>query len=130
MTPSLFSLSHLSQFSANGQVYRAFNHLIAASMGRLLLIPIHLVAGRCDTVIDGCPVPWEEVHAVLDYPVNLLTDPREIEIAFDALAASGIFSVLHLHKWEADHISPMVNGEEKVIRLTHVSGIRYAVVVA
>lgn len=31
---------------------------------------------------------------------------------------------------EFDHITPMVHGEEKVLRLVHPSGIRYAVCVA
>ncbi|HQS59941.1 MAG: hypothetical protein B7Y56_03295 [Gallionellales bacterium 35-53-114] len=135
MTPPFVPIERLRHFSADGQVYRAFNHLIAASMGRLLLVPLHLVSGPWHlstgkpAVIHGCPVPWEEVHAVLDYPVNLLVDGLEIEIAFSHLFDLNIFwPVTYVHEWTADHISPMVKGEEKVIRLVHQSGLRYAVV--
>ena len=135
MTEPFFPIESLRCFSADRQVYRAFDHLIAASMGRLLLVPLHLVSGPWHlstgkpAVIDGCPVPWEEVHAVLDYPVNLLLDALGMEIAFSYLFDLNIFCpVTYLHEWEADHISPMVNGEEKVIRLVHASGLRYAVV--
>lgn len=137
MTSPLFHIETLSAFSADGQLYRAFDHLIAARTGTLLLVPFHLVVGRCDEVLDGCPVPWEEVFAVLEYPVNLLTDLLEIEIAYSVLTGPKFFPVLrelfpvvYAHEWEMDHITPMVNGTEKVFRFVHSCGMRYAVVMS
>lgn len=65
--PNAFYLhiSTLAPFSADGRIYRAFGHLIAARNGTVLLAPIHAVQGRLTEVVDGCPVPWEEVDAVL-----------------------------------------------------------------
>lgn len=59
-------ISALAPFSADGTIYRAFDHLIASRMGTVLLAPIHAVQGDLTQVVDGCPVPWEEVGAVLD----------------------------------------------------------------
>lgn len=135
MTPPLFRIDLLRTFSADGNIYRAFGHLVSSRMGTLLLVPFHLVIGRCDDVVDGCPVPWEEVFAVLEYPVNLLTDLLEIEIAYSVLTdpkffpvLSELFPVVYAHEWEMDHITPMVNGTEKVFRFVHSCGVRYAVV--
>lgn len=130
MTQPFFPIERLRMFSADGQVYRAFNHLIAARMGTLLLVPQLLVVGRLIDVVDGCPVPWEEVHAVLEYPVTSPVAHADATLAefnhqqrFDAfcLGLSPAECVL-------DHIAPLVNGTEKVLRLTHPCGVRYAVV--
>ena len=126
MTAHFFPIERLRLFSANGQVYRAFHHLLAARMGSLLLVPLHLVLGRCDAVIDGCPVPWEEVHAVLDYPaVNPLTNPAKWDID-DHVAQFGYLGIAPA-ECVLDYITPMVGGEEKVLRLVHPCGVRYAV---
>ena len=130
MNEPFFPIERLRLFSADGQVYRAFNHLVAARMGTLLMVPMNLVAGRCNEVIDGCPVPWEEVHAVLEYPAVRLSI-QEAHVAYwnfnyhvQQLKHLGIDPA----ECEMDHITPMVNGEEKVLRLVHPSGVRYAVV--
>jgi len=115
MTNLFFPIERLRLFSANGQVYRAFHHLLAARMGSLLMVPLHLVLGRCDAVIDGCPVPWEEVHAVLDYPaVNPLTNPAKWDID-DHVAQFGYLGIAPA-ECVLDYITPMVGGEEKVLR--------------
>lgn len=132
MTAKFFPLERLRLFSADGLVYRAFEHLIAARMDTLLLVPVHLVTGPWHlpsgrpAVVDGCPVPWEEVHAVLKYPVtHPLTQPAkwnvDIELKYLGIDASAC---------ELDAIAPMVNGEEKVLRMVHPCGVRYAVVMS
>lgn len=127
MNEPIFNIDTLRQFSADGRVYRAFHHLIAARMGALLLVPLHLVQGRCAEVVDGCPVPWEEVCAVLDYPaVNPLTNPAKWNIGDHAQLFAG-FGV-DLAVCVLDYIAPMVNGEAKVLRLVHPCGVRFAVV--
>lgn len=135
MTAQFFPLERLRLFSADGQVYRAFDHLIASRMGTLLLVPVHLVTGPwhlesgSPAVVDGCPVPWEEVHAVLKYPVtHPLTQPAKwnVDDYIEQLEYLGIDT----SACELDAIAPMVNGEAKVLRLVHPCGVRYAVVMS
>lgn len=128
MTEPFFPIERLRLFSADGQVYRAFNHLIAARMGTLLLVPIHLVTGRFEEVVDGCPVPWEEVHAVLEYPASNRIDPFLSHAWNDELQQVEYLGIAAM-ECEMDYITPMVKGEEKVLRLVHPTGLRYAVVV-
>lgn len=131
MNVPLFHIDLVRIFSADRQVYRAFGHIVAASAGSLLLIPQHMVDGHgiCE-VIDKCPVPPEEVYAVLEYPagdaVITLSESDESHEAVQLLQCLGIDP----NACRLDHISPMVNGEEKVLRLVHPDGIRYAVVMA
>jgi hypothetical protein len=135
LTAPLFPIDRLRLFSADGQVYRAFDHLIAARMGTLLLVPLHLVTGPFHlpsgkpALVDGCPVPWEEVHAVLKYPATSPIAPADATLAefnyLQRFAALGLSPAA----CEMDHIAPMVNGEEKVLRLVHPCGVRYAVAV-
>ena len=125
MTPSIH-ISLLPSFSTDGQVYRAFGHLVVSRMGTLLLVPLHLVSGRCDEVVDGCPVNWEEVFAVLEYPAtHPLTRPDEWRGTSNPLremSRLGIDPSLCV----LDHIAPMANGRETVLRLVHPCGVRYA----
>jgi hypothetical protein len=125
MSDLFFPIERVSLFAADGQVYRAFDHLIAARMGTLLLVPMHLVTGRCDAVIDGCQVPWEEVHAVLEYPSGNAAAWQGIDDHVQQLEYLGIDPA----ECEMDLIAAMVNGKEKVLRLVHPSGMRYAVVI-
>jgi hypothetical protein len=115
-------------FGADGKAYFAFHHLLAAQMGALLLVPVSLAMGSLVQVVHGCPVPWEEVHAVIEYPqVHPLKslgkwgiDSKQVQI-FLQLG-------LDPEECEFDHINPMVNGKDgKVLRLVHPSGVRLAV---
>lgn len=127
MNEPLFYIDNLRQFSADGQVYRGFDHLIAARMGTLLLVPVRLVCGRSDEVLNGTPVPYEEVQAVLEYPVTHRLDQRMSHAWNDELQQIECFG-LKVLDCEIDHIPTMTNGEEKVLRLIHPCGVRYAVV--
>lgn len=124
MTAPFFSVERLKLFATDGQLYRAFDHLIAARMGTLLLVPFHLVVGRCDEVLDGCPVPWEDVFAVLEYPRRHVYTALIQDDLVEQLEHLGI----DVAACERDTITPMVNGPEKVLRLVHPCGVRYAVV--
>jgi hypothetical protein len=129
MTDPFFPIERLRLFATDGQVYRAFDHLIAARMGTLLLVPLHLVTGRCDALVDGCPVPWEELHAVIEYPsVRPLTNPDKWNGTDDHVQQLEYLGI-DPSECVMDFISPLVNGEEKVLRLMHPCGVRYAVVV-
>lgn len=126
-TSQFLHIESMRHFAADGLVYRAFNHLIAARMGALLLVPFHRVQGSFEAVVDGCPVPWEEVYAVLDYPaVHTFTNPARWNIHNHVrqLESFGIDPAA----CELDYIAPMMNGEEKVLRLVHPYGVRFAVV--
>lgn len=129
MNEPFFPIQRLTLFTTHGQIYRAFNHLVAARMGTLLLVPMQLVSGSCETVLDGCPVPWEEVHAVLEYPsrhpANNPTVAGKVNDFVQQIQYLGIDPDI----CEFDYISPMVNGKEKVLRMVHPCGVRYAVAV-
>jgi len=124
MTIPFFPVERLQLFATDGQLYRAFDRLIAARMGTLLLVPFHLVIGRCDEVLDGCPVPWEDVFAVLEYPRQHIYTALIQDDLVDQLKHLGI----DVTACARDTIAPMVNGPEKVLRLVHPCGVRYAVV--
>jgi hypothetical protein len=124
MSQPFVHIDRIRLFSSNGEVYRAFHHLIASRVGTLLLVPLHLVVGRCDVVVDGCPVPWEEAFAVLEYPATHPLGNPEWNDHAQQLQYLGIAP----DSCEMDHIAPMTLGREKVLRLVHPSGVRYAVV--
>lgn len=132
MTTTFFPLERLRLFAAEGAVYRAFHHLIAARMVTLLLVPLHQVTGRVDAVVDGCPVPWEEVHAVLEYPaIHPLSHPHKwASLANRINKFQPLLELVGLDPSDCvmDTITPMVNGEERVLRLVHPCGVRLAVV--
>lgn len=67
-------LENLETFSSSGRVFRAFGHLIAARAGATLLVPQEQVDGDLRRVLDRCPVPYEEVLALLDPPEPLDPD--------------------------------------------------------
>ena len=95
-------------------------------MGTLLLVPLHLVTGRCDEVVDGCPVPWEEVFAVLEYPAtHPLTNPDQWNGTNNAMRTFASLGLCFMG-CTLDYIAPMVNGKETILRLVHPCGVRYA----
>ena len=131
MREPFFPIESLRLFSADGQVYRALDHLVAARSGTLLLVPPRLVVGDLAEVVDGCPVPHEEVYAVLEYKIR----DRMIHKQWNGLT-KWIDKIAQLEclgidpgACEMDHITPMVNGEKKVLRMLHPCGVRYAVVI-
>ena len=124
-----FPIERVRLFSADGLVYRAFWHLVAARVGSLLCVPFHLVTGRCDAVQDYCPVPWEEVFAVLDEPFS---GPCDHGLAHVVEAMEKVRQLDYMGidplQCDLDFIRPMENGTSKVMRMVHPCGVRYAVV--
>lgn len=129
MNNSFIPIDQVRLFATDGQLYYAFDHLIAARMGTLLLVPHHLVVGRYDEVglLIGFPVPWEEVFAVFEYPRRHICSVQITDDLIDQLAHLACLGI-DVAACEYDIIAPMVNGPEKVLRLVHPCGIRYAVV--
>lgn len=132
--PSLeLSISVIAAFSADGRVFRSFGHLLGSRPGELLLVPLGHTTGDLRNVVDCCPVPWEEVWAVLDTPVAQpeLMPPEEVCQRFPRLAQVSPYG------WTVDRIPPGPETDAsiypwsfsvKVLRLTHPSGIRFAYV--
>lgn len=53
------------------QLYRAYDHLIAARLGVTLMVPIAASEGKLEPLIDQCPVPWLEATAILEVNYEL-----------------------------------------------------------
>lgn len=115
-----FPLETLAGFSHDGRVFRSFDHLILARGGELLLVPVFMAAGDLRRVVDGCPVPWEEVFDVLDAPTSAVSvgDPNGLAVprALRALLPDG---------WQLQ-VFKMARREKLTRRFVHASGIRFA----
>lgn len=111
-------LETLSNFSQDGRVFRSFDHLIFARAGALLLVPVWAAVGDLRRVVDGCPVPWEEVFDVLDAPAAGVSvgDPEIVPAPLRALAGDG---------WQLQ-LFCLARREKKTRRFVHSSGIRFA----
>jgi len=122
--PLEVSVSAMAAFS-DGSVFRSYDHLLAAGAGTLLCVPMGLAAGDLRSVVDGCPVPWEEVFSVIDSgcatPLEL--PPNLVEHQYPALAS------LAREGWSMDLIA-LGAGRLRHARLIHVSGIRFAHLIA
>jgi hypothetical protein len=117
------SLSVIAAFSSSGVVFRAFGHLLAAADGTLLAVPVVASAGDLRRVVDGCPVPWEEVWAVVDAPLEAdasLLAPDQLVRRFPGLAA------LARSGWVVDRVPAFAAGRRVATRVSHPCGIRFA----
>jgi len=113
----------LAAFSADGRLYRAFDHVVAALHGCVLLVPMYLVRGDLSAVVDGCPVPWEEVDDVLrrepgaTHAFDFAAEPYSALIQGVAdLVPSG---------WSLDFVN-INRSSHHAWRLMHWSGLRFA----
>jgi hypothetical protein len=125
--PYLVDFETLRRFAVGGVLYRAYDHLIAASVGRVLTVPLIVVQGRFMDVIDGCPVPWEEVYSIIEgksepFILELAKMP-EVVLWLDSLAPLG----LDRGQWQFDLIGVHDDTRRNVLRFTHASGVRFAV---
>lgn len=59
------ALRELEEFSCDGLVYRAFDHLLAVRSGVIFAVPVLLVHGDMRRVVDRCPVPYGDVLATI-----------------------------------------------------------------
>jgi hypothetical protein len=120
--PSI-AAAQLAAFSADGRLYRAYNHVVAALHGCVLLVPLYLVRGDLSQLVDGCPVPWEEVDDVLrrepgaTHVFDFAAEPYGALIRGVAdLVPSG---------WSLDFVD--INRSSHLAwRLMHWSGLRFA----
>ncbi|MFT3964091.1 hypothetical protein [Propionivibrio sp.] len=119
----LIPLEIVAPLSRGRIVYRAFDHLIAPFAGGLLFIPVAQVLCNLNEVIDRCPLPWDEIWAVLDTPVE---DAREI-LEEGLHARWPQLAALFPRDWSLDFIGlGNSQGQRKTIeRLSHPSGVRY-----
>lgn len=111
-------LETLAGFSHDRRVFRSFDHLILPGVGSLLLVPIWAAEGDLRRVVDGCPVPWEEVCDVLDSPALGVSvgDPGVVPAPLRALAGDD---------WQLQ-LFCLARREKKTRRFVHSSGIRFA----
>lgn len=116
-------LAAVAAFAADGRVWRAYGHLIAAGAGTLLAVPLTAVGGDLRGVVDGCPVPWEEVLALLDAPVR---DAQPVLPDSTLFGKAPAVLAITPFDWISDVISPFHGGRTSAVRLIHASGIRYA----
>lgn len=123
---SSIPLALIAEFSATGKVYRAFDHLIAAQMGSVLLVPICLSRGDLLATVDGCPVPWDEIHDLLHLERVAVSD---FDLEPDAYSDQVIkLGALAKDGWSVDVINVNRHPDGRAWRFCHPSGIRYAVV--
>lgn len=115
-------LAAIAAFSRDARVFRAFDHLLAADFGQVLCVPVRAVAGDLTGVVDGCPVPWEEVCAVLDTPPNspVPLPGQALELEFPELGR------ITADLWRSDRIGIGPAPARSILRLTHDSGLRFA----
>jgi hypothetical protein len=113
----------IASFAVDGRVFRAFDHLIAAGVGEILLAPMVVADGDLRGVIDYCPVPWEEAWTVLDTPLDEATPLDDVTL----LRNWPRLARLHRSGWQFDQISiGNSSGPTKSIdRVAHASGLRF-----
>lgn len=123
--PYTVSTHQLMQFTQTRQLYRAYDHLIAAQHGSVLITPLFMVNGNFSDVIDGCPVPWVEVMAILeDEALPFFMEFDQMPLVEKAMQpVTSIFT----NDWDFDFISLEVEGPQNILRFIHPSGMRYAV---
>lgn len=117
---ALFSLPQLAAFCAPGApLYRSFGFVLAVQSGSVLLAPVGRVEGDLRQLRDGCPVPWEEVAAVIDMPPN----GRLLQGAEMVATAPRLAHVFSPYGWSRDflRIGP---GPIGAVRLIHENGLR------
>jgi hypothetical protein len=118
----MITVATVARFSRDGRVWRAFDCLLAAGPGTLLLVPVGLAEGDLTRVVDGCPVPWPEVWAVLDAPAEQVRQlPPEALAKLVPLAAAWLTPF----GWERD-VVPARESVPTMTRLRAPDGVRLA----
>lgn len=62
-----FCIEQIRRYAEGSPLHRAFGHVLAAGDGWLLAVPLTHIRGSLRDLIDGCPVPYFEVLAVVEY---------------------------------------------------------------
>lgn len=103
-----------------GRLYWAFQHLIAARPGSVLLLPDRKAVGPLAAARQACPVPYDQVLAALD--PALVWRPV---VAIDAVLGSGVteaHAIAGPGPWDASRL----HGPRGYV-LRHAGGLRLAV---
>ncbi|WP_233869298.1 hypothetical protein [Paraburkholderia adhaesiva] len=82
----------LHELADGGHVARAYQYLFAARNGATLAVPMRLVWGPFDGVLDRLPVPWEEAWSLVNADqlhARTLTD-RAVRSLGDRIARSNL----------------------------------------
>lgn len=125
-------LSLLANFSADGRVYQAFERYIAPATGRILMVPsalVYVMEGGWarngisppfgSAVVPGCPVPVEEIAALLDTPPVRPVRVDPASMLWQLLAA------MAESDWVQDTIALSPGSRRRVLRVRHPCGIVY-----
>lgn len=119
----LIDVARLAAFAGDGRLYRCFDHVVAALHGSVLLVPMFRVAGDLSRLVDGCPVPWDEVDEVLRLERGATHD-----FDFDAEPyGERVMGLAELARdgWSLDFMR--LRGSPALVwRLQHRSGVRFA----
>lgn len=116
-------LRELAPFTADAQVWRGFDHLLALGVGSLLLVPVGLVtAGDLRAVRDGCPVPWREVWAVIDVPLSgaVAVSPQSMACELPRLVRA-----TSAYGWQRDRLTPDPGHGVRAQRWVNANGVRF-----
>ena len=62
----MFPSNALARHAKNGVIHRCFDHIVAADLGLVVAVPVTLISGCLKNVPAHCPVPWQEMWAILD----------------------------------------------------------------
>ena len=117
-------------FSADRQLYRAYDHALVASDGMLIAVLLTQLDGRIDDIVDACPIPWQEVLAVLAADVEqplALPSPdvriqaREVLRTIEAVSPSDLFG----HTWLMGFLPKF-----KAVVFDNCQGVRVAMAAA
>lgn len=112
----------LARFSADGRVWRSFDHLVAYNGVALLLVPVGLARGNLLAVRDGLPVPWEEVVAVLTADGE---EARQASPMTLAELAPRLVQTFDAEGWVVDRV-PAGPKVPQLLRAVSPDGIRWA----
>jgi hypothetical protein len=104
----------------SGRLFWAFQHLIAARPGSVLLLPDRKALGALAAAQEACPVPYEQVLAALDPALAW----RPV-VGIDAAAFSGFLEAHAMAgpgPWDAARLEQL-----PAFVLRHVGGLRLAI---
>lgn len=115
-----FSIMTLAKHSKDGRVYRSFDHVIVATCGMVVAVPITQTVGELHSLAPFCPVPWEEMWAILD-------TPAEARAAFDLDLFAHIPAVLVDLGIADDEFLAAALPEFSATVFAHPSGLRLGI---
>lgn len=113
-------VSIMKKHSKNGDIYRCFDHIVAAQSGLIVAVPVKIITGNLKGVKPYCPVSWEEMWAILD------TEPT-VQARFDNDLFSHVPQVMTDIGFTEDIFQSAQLPEYQATVLIHKSGIRVGI---